>query len=64
MVRVALAAFRLACVAALYMFLYYVCRALVLDASIDGRSHYTCVQQLFKDPSAADLPDVDVDDIV
>lgn len=62
MVRVALAAFRLACVAALYIFLYRVCRALVLDASIDGASHSTCIEQVFQHQSAADSSDANVDD--
>jgi hypothetical protein len=61
MVRVALAAFRLTCVAALYIFLYRVCRALVFDASIDGASPFTCVEQVVKDQSVADSPDSDVD---
>jgi hypothetical protein len=64
MVRVALAAFRLACVVVLYIFLYRVCRVLVLDASSDGASHSTSIEQVFNHRSAEDSPDAGVDDVV
>ena len=63
MVRVALAALRLACVVVLYIFLYRVCRVLVLDASSDGASHSTSIEQVFNHRSAEDSPDAG-DDVV